>query len=172
MKRTAAENSVIAKRIVQLFGETTLTMEQIADQCGCSWSFVSKVAKNMFSSAYRKERKSGLYRASKLGDLNPMAGKTGDEHHNFIGEVSDGKGYTMVLKPDWYTGRRGCKHIFTHHFVYCNNHGLTCIPRGYQVHHKDLDKTNNDIENLLLLTASEHTKLHSRLRRAETIRKE
>ena len=31
------------------------------------------------------------------------------------GIVADGKGYLMILKPSWYTGRKGCKHIFYHH---------------------------------------------------------
>ena len=35
------------------------------------------------------------------------------------------------------------------------------IPKGYEVHHKDFDRSNNDISNLQLLTRSEHRKLHS-----------
>ena len=38
------------------------------------------------------------------------------------------------------------------------------IPEGYQIHHKDLDKNNNDISNLQLLTFSEHAKIHSNIR--------
>jgi len=34
------------------------------------------------------------------------------------------------------------------------------IPNGYQVHHKDFDKSNNELENLILLSASDHMKLH------------
>ena len=34
------------------------------------------------------------------------------------------------------------------------------VPKGYHVHHADHDKTNNEISNLVLLTASEHLKLH------------
>ena len=36
------------------------------------------------------------------------------------------------------------------------------IPRGYQVHHKDFDKSNNELENLVLLSASDHMKLHGK----------
>lgn len=36
------------------------------------------------------------------------------------------------------------------------------IPKGYQIHHKDENKDNNDISNLELLSASEHAKRHSR----------
>lgn len=34
------------------------------------------------------------------------------------------------------------------------------IPEGYQVHHKDEDKTNNDISNFVLLTSKSHTEYH------------
>jgi len=34
------------------------------------------------------------------------------------------------------------------------------IPCGMQVHHKDFDKTNNNIENLQLVTPIEHKRLH------------
>lgn len=34
------------------------------------------------------------------------------------------------------------------------------IPKGYEVHHKDHNKGNNDIENLQLLKKSAHSKLH------------
>jgi hypothetical protein len=35
------------------------------------------------------------------------------------------------------------------------------IPIGMQIHHKDLDKTNNHIDNLQLVTPLEHKRLHS-----------
>lgn len=34
------------------------------------------------------------------------------------------------------------------------------IPSGYEVHHADGDRANNDIENLRLLTEAEHGRLH------------
>lgn len=37
------------------------------------------------------------------------------------------------------------------------------IPEGYEIHHIDLDKSNNDISNLRLLKASDHKKLHADL---------
>lgn len=41
------------------------------------------------------------------------------------------------------------------------------IPEGYQIHHKDRDKSNNDISNLEIIPFSEHAKLHNK-ERAET----
>ena len=37
------------------------------------------------------------------------------------------------------------------------------IPSGYEIHHIDLVKTNNEVSNLMLLTPKEHTELHARL---------
>lgn len=34
------------------------------------------------------------------------------------------------------------------------------IPEGMQIHHKDFDKTNNDISNLQLVTPMEHKRIH------------
>ena len=41
------------------------------------------------------------------------------------------------------------------------------IPEGFHIHHKDKDKTNNDIENLELIPFSAHAKLHNK-EKAET----
>lgn len=158
--------------IHRLFNDTTLTMQAIADTLGTTYNVVHGYVSKNFTKGFRLERKRLNYRASRIGEKNPMFGKVGLEHHNFIGAVSDGKGYLMVLKPEWYTLRKGTKHVFEHHVNYCLANGLTAIPKGYCVHHKDMVKTNNHPDNLILMTLSDHMKLHARLRRAETIRKE
>lgn len=102
-----------------------------------------------------------------------MTGKTGAAHHNHIGVVSDNKGYLMVLKPDWYTGRKNSKHVFQHHVVVCEHLGLTAIPKGWCVHHVDKNPHNNVFDNLVLMTVSDHLRLHSTvLVGATTISKE
>lgn len=51
-----------------------------------------------------------------------------------------------------------------------NNENSVCIDgkmylaHGYDVHHIDFDKHNNDVSNLMVLTRSEHIKLHSKFR--------
>lgn len=50
------------------------------------------------------------------------------------------------------------RHVWTYH------NGT--IPKGYEVHHIDEDKSNNDISNLQLLTKAEHMRLHSNKRAA------
>lgn len=48
---------------------------------------------------------------------------------------------------------------FEHSIVWENKNGP--IPLGMQIHHIDGNKTNNNIENLQLVTPLEHKRLHS-----------
>lgn len=156
-----------------LYESTELTLQSIADRTGTSYKRVSNWAKNNYSREYRTQRKRVSYRNSKLGDLNPMRGKYAEQHHNYIGVVSDGKGYLMVLKPKWYTGRKNSKHVFLHHVVVCESLGITAVPPGWCVHHVDGDPYNNAFENLVLMTLGDHLRLHqSVLGGATTISKE
>ena len=145
-----------------LYEETDMTVPEIADECGISRQTMCLWVNRNYTKEQREAKKKLAYRKSKLGENNPMIGKRGTRHHNYKGRVSDGKGYILVLKPEWFTGREGSKHVFEHHVSYCEAHGLTEIPEGYVVHHIDHDKTNNDPENLLLLTSSDHMKLHAK----------
>lgn len=36
------------------------------------------------------------------------------------------------------------------------------IPKGYVIHHRDGNRLNNHIDNLILMLRSEHTKIHAR----------
>ena len=47
-----------------------------------------------------------------------------------------------------------------HRYIYEKYYGK--IPKGYDVHHIDHNKDNNDISNLKLVTAKEHKKIHAR----------
>lgn len=64
-----------------------------------------------------------------------------------------GKGY-LNTGGYIYVGRKPL-----HHLVW-EKHYNKKVPKGYQIHHKDKNKTNNDINNLELISASEHTRLH------------
>ncbi len=48
------------------------------------------------------------------------------------------------------------------HFVWITENNLKEIPKGYVIHHKDGDSLNDNIENLEILTDSEHKKLQAR----------
>lgn len=48
-----------------------------------------------------------------------------------------------------------------HRYVYETCHGL--IPDGFEVHHRDTDKSNNEPENLHILIGQQHRALHGEL---------
>ena len=123
---------------------------------------VQDILKSEFSEEYRNNRKAAMYRASKLGDKNPMKGCTGSNHPNWKGGiVDDGNGYQMVIKPKWYTGRKGSDYVFYHSAVMCEAIGITEVPKGFVIHHIDRNPKNNSIDNLALVTVSGHGRLHS-----------
>lgn len=152
------------KKVQELFETTELTLEQIADTVGTTRKIVFRLVKATYSKEERLRRKSENYRRSKLGKSNPMFGKHGAAHHNYKGVVADGYGYLMVLKPEWYTGRKGSKHVFLHSVVVCEALGITEVPAGFAVHHLDHNPLNNDLDNLALMTPSAHSRLHHRER--------
>lgn len=153
--------------VKKLYETTDLTLGEIGEVLDLSRAQVDWIVNKEYSVDYRKNRKRQSYRNSKLGNKNPSYGLKRELSPSFKGEISDGKGYILVLKPDWYTGRRGCKHIFKHHEVMCKSLGITEIPKGWCVHHIDHDKTNNNLINLSLQTVPAHTRLHQ-LERATT----
>ena len=66
---------------------------------------------------------------------------------------------------DGYINKKGYKIItffgkrkMEHRKVYEDNFGK--IPEGFDIHHQDGNKLNNNLNNLHLMTKSEHTKLH------------
>lgn len=66
-------------------------------------------------------------------------------------------GYYLCAKPT-DTGRRERLHCF----VWRKTHGVDVIPQGYHVHHIDENKDNNESENLVLMSMSDHESLHGK----------
>ena len=69
------------------------------------------------------------------------------------------RGYKFTLdeKTGYYLN--STLHIRMHRFVWVCEKGE--IPKGYHIHHKDGDKSNNSIDNLELIDAKMHSKLHA-----------
>ena len=59
----------------------------------------------------------------------------------------------------YYRCTTGDRHLL-HRQVWADVNGA--IPDGYEIHHQDHNKLNNDIGNLQLLTKAEHAELHAR----------
>lgn len=150
-----------------LFFATQLSIEAMAPIVGRSFFTVFRVIKDSFSEDVRAARKRVCYRNSRLGQRNPMFGVCGGKHHGYHGGYLGKHGYLITTKPSWYSGRRNKENVFVHHIVACLALGLTEIPAGYQVHHCDSNRLNNNFGNLVVLTMSAHTKLHWALKRGE-----
>ena len=155
----------------ELLRTTDLTSGQIRQTLSCRGQVVSDALKEL-GSTFSKDRKRRMYSKSKLGDKNPMKGKCGTDHHNYKGVIDDSKGYKLILKPIWYTGRKGSKHIFLHSAVYCHFSNLTEVPKGHVIHHCDQNPHNNYFSNLILMTLAEHAAYHKFIEGATTISKE
>ena len=56
-----------------------------------------------------------------------------------------------------------------HRYVWKHFYGE--IPTGFHIHHLDGDKSNNDISNLAMISASAHLKLHGENQNPETLEK-
>ena len=83
----------------------------------------------------------------------------------------DGIKFHLDKKSGYYGGCIHNRKIRLHRYIWEKYNGE--IPKGYHIHHKDKNKFNNNIDNLIMLSASEHEKLHESLRTEEekTIRK-
>ena len=113
---------------------------------------VTQVAIRKYFKKYNipfKEKKDTYLRGAKAPNWN------GGKHmHN---------GYIEIYAPKHpHKNKRNC--IYEHQKVMEDYLGRY-LEKGEVVHHKDLCKTNNNIENLQLLTMSEHSKLHAKLRK-------
>lgn len=80
--------------------------------------------------------------------------------HPAARETVEWGGSRWSLRNNGYYGRTTGKRDMMHRAVWEHHNGP--IPDGWDVHHRDRDRTNNDIANLECLPKHEHTKLHAR----------
>lgn len=152
--------------VCSLYQSTNMRMQDLVKECKLEYYVVQEILDSNFSPEFQNRRKSRLYSISKTGDKNPMKAATGKHHPRWVGGVvSDGQGYLMVKKPEWYTGRKGSDYVFQHSIVMCEALGLTELPKGFVIHHIDCDKCNNNLDNLALVTVTGHGNLHNLYRR-------
>jgi hypothetical protein len=72
--------------------------------------------------------------------------------------IFDGKSFCRDEKTGYYCYNNGKRTQRLHRYVYEFYNGK--IPNGFDVHHVDGNKNNNDISNLVILTRQDHAKLH------------
>lgn len=146
-------------KILSLLMDFSKRYSDIAQECGVSVTKVERMMRTLPKDV-QKERYSKINHYAKLGDKNPMKGKTMQQHHRAV-DVSMAGQYRTVWKPDWWKGHepKGNR-IFEHHLEWAKQSGMDHVPKGYVVHHKDENKLNNDPNNLVCITRREHAQIH------------
>ena len=87
---------------------------------------------------------------------------SGVNHYNWKKEFTVRE---MYNQPGYMEIKIGENWVKRSHYVFIteNKFGLTFIPPGWVVHHIDLNKTNDTIDNLIVLPNDVHTLLHWKL---------
>jgi HNH endonuclease len=68
--------------------------------------------------------------------------------------------YVVYVEED-----NGLKYVTPYHRYVWEEYHQEKVPKGCVVHHKDCNKRNNDINNLVVMTRKAHAKLHYDLRK-------
>lgn len=154
--------------------------ERIACQCGCGALAVSG---KRFLNGHngrgvpRTEATKAKISEAHIGERNPQFG---NRPHNYKGRTYHGDGYVMVHAPGHPFSMRGTERVMEHRLIVEVHLRLTdpespylievdgekYLRRDLEVHHVDGVKDHNVIENLMVLTPAEHTRLHHHLRSA------
>jgi len=150
----------ITEEVINLFKENPpISIDVIARKVCIRYNTIVEILKEHFTDKEIKEH-SQLCRSASKTTNNPMQGKFGKLHHNFIGLIKDGHGYYQRLKPEWCTEGKDTPYVFEHRLVMMEALGLTELPAEFAVHHINGDKSNNQIENLALVTNHGHRRIH------------
>jgi len=129
------------------------TIAETAARMGTTFHNVQAILREHVDPEDLKREQALRYSRSKMGEKNPMTGVSGSQHHNFVGDVEDGRGY-LLRRVDG-------KYVFVHRIVMAEALGLSRLPDALHVHHINGDKQDNRLDNLALATNSGHQKLHT-----------
>lgn len=132
------------------------TIKELAAGFQTSYSTVQYIVSEGLTPERYKAEKALRYSRSKMGEKNPMSGKSGSQHHNHIGDIDDGYGYLQR--------KVNGKYEFVHRLVMAEALGLEKLPDWAMVHHIDENPHNNTLDNLALVTKAGHVHLHQGFR--------
>jgi hypothetical protein len=153
ISKTWVANTLNVQKTVALYRDRRmLTVEQIAEKLQTTFHNVSHVLRANVPTAERKALAALRYSRSKEAEKNPMFGKCGEDHPNWIGVCEDGNGYLTILVD----GVR----CLLHRVIMAKALGLERLPDIFDVHHIDTDTKNNRLDNLALVTPAGHKTIH------------
>lgn len=135
------------------------TLREVADKLGTHYHNVAHAVRVALTPELFKKEQALRYSRSKIGEKNPMKGKTGESHHNYIGVRNRGE-YKITTRPQWLENNSTQTWCYEHQKLVCEALGIQKIPEGWHVHHIDENPLNNSVDNLALVTSRGHRKLH------------
>lgn len=152
--------------------------------CSCAYCGISfymkpsRIAKAKHGITCSKECANKLKSQYMMGELNHQYGLTGDKNTSFKGkEILSNYGYILEYCPNHpFPHDKSIKgsRVFQHRLVIEANadrfdskffiviNGKKYLKPEYVVHHKNENRTDNRIENLDILTISEHSTHHNK----------
>lgn len=89
----------------------------------------------------------------------PLINQFGNRNSQWKGGRQHSAGYIRRMM--------GGKRILEHHYIWRKNNNWLPVYPGCVIHHRDLNKVNNNIDNLILLPRSYHTHLHKAIIRGD-----
>lgn len=129
-------------------------VREVAQRLGTTAHNVQYILRTSLDPERLRAEQALRYSRSKMGERNPMQGRSGSLHHNYVGVIPDGHGYLQVKVSG--------KYVLLHRKVMADALGVERLPDWLDVHHIDENKHNNDLDNLALVTRSGHRRLHAR----------
>ncbi len=144
------------KTILKLYFEDELSYRDIAKKLSCSETPV-KEAMRRYGLKPRSKSESSILRCKKKPETNPgrkgmpKNPNYGKDNHAWKGGYVRKDGYKLISVDG--------EQRLEHRYIWEQYHKKP-IPPGYQIHHIDGDKLNNKIENLQMISNSDHQKLH------------
>lgn len=143
---------------------TDLGLVDAALSVPCANQTLRATWKRLYGGDAYEARRARIKGAAVAGENHPIRKNNlgGKNHWNYNPDARtvSSQGYYRVHAPDWWTGKIHEGRVQEHNLVYAQTHGLTEIPAGHVVHHKDGNKLNNEPENLELMTRAEHARHH------------
>ena len=136
------------------------TYSEIAKMWGVSSWLVSSLARKFLTKETLALRYSLINKRAKMGDKNPMKGRTRLKHHSSKVKTVV-CGYETEWAPEWWQGHQPKPgRCFVHQRVWCEANKIQAVPKNYVIHHIDENKLNNSLENLACLSRREHAQIH------------
>lgn len=149
VSKKALTDVSLCDSVVRQYRSLTMTVGEVAKLFQISAHTAMAILKLHVSPEELARLRGANHSRSKTGKANPMFGRRHAAERilrNGRAAVWNGKGYT-----------------YEHRLTATRMLGLPSLPGHLVVHHIDGDKTNNDPDNLAILTQRGHMKLHKQI---------